>query len=85
MQVVNVSGEAAAPEAVDVGLHLTVATTPDQTTYLYVFLGGAAISELNTQLNKTGVAALSCNACVMRTAELAGLLECFLHLLMLED
>lgn len=54
MQVVNKTGEANAPEAVDVSLQLTVATTADETTSLYVFLGGTAITQLNAQLNRTG-------------------------------
>ena len=56
MQAVNITGEANAPEAVDVSLQLTVATTADETTSLYVFLGGTANSQLNDQLNRTGQA-----------------------------
>lgn len=54
LQAVNISGEASAVEATDVSLQLTVATTADQTTSLYVFLGGTAMTQLNEQLNKMG-------------------------------
>lgn len=50
----NISGEANAVEATDVSLHLTVATTADQTTSLYVFLGGTAMTQLNDQLKAMG-------------------------------
>ncbi|KAL0019157.1 hypothetical protein WJX79_001466 [Trebouxia sp. C0005] len=53
--VVNNSGEPTAPEAVDVSMQLTVATTASAATSLYVFLGGPAIPELNSQLNRTGL------------------------------
>jgi len=46
--------------AVDVSMQLTVATTADEATSLYVFLGGLAITELNYQLNKTGEIGWSC-------------------------
>ena len=55
----NDSGEPTAPEAVDVSMQLTVATTASATTSLYVFLGGPAIPELNSQLNRTGISFLS--------------------------
>ena len=54
MQAVNISGEANAVEATDVSLQLTVATTADQTTSLYVFLGGTAMGQLNGQLKAMG-------------------------------
>ena len=55
VQAVNETGEINAPQAVDVSLQLTVATTANETTSLYIFLGsGAAIKELNAQLNETG-------------------------------
>ena len=54
MQAVNESGEANAPQAVDVSMQLTVATTASEATSLYAFLGGNAIPQLNAQLNKTG-------------------------------
>lgn len=55
VQAVNETGETNAPQAVDVTLQLTVATTANETTSLYIFLGsGAAIKELNAQLNETG-------------------------------
>lgn len=50
----NESGEANAPQAVDVSMQLTVATTASEATSLYAFLGGNAIPQLNAQLNKTG-------------------------------
>ena len=50
VQAVNISGQANAVEATDVSLRLTVATTADETTSLYVFLGGTAIDQLNNQL-----------------------------------
>lgn len=54
MQALNISGEADTLEATDVSLQLTVATTADQTTYLYVFLGGTAMDQLNAQLKAMG-------------------------------
>lgn len=48
------TGEATALEATDISLQLTVATTPAETTSLYVFLGGIAINELNDQLKTMG-------------------------------
>jgi len=59
LQAVNNSGEPTAPEAVDVSMQLTVATTASATTSLYVFLGGPAIPELNSQLNRTGISFFS--------------------------
>lgn len=56
LQAVNVTGEATALEATDVSLQLTVATTPAETTSLYIFLGGTAINELNDQLKAMGEA-----------------------------
>lgn len=54
VQAVNESGEANAPQAVDVSMQLTVATTASAATSLYAFLGGNAIPQLNAQLKKTG-------------------------------
>ena len=54
VQAVNLSGEPSAAEVTDVSLQLTVATTADQTTSLYVFLGGNAMVQLNQQLKAAG-------------------------------
>lgn len=50
----NITGETTALEATDVSLQLTVATTADETTSLYVFLGGTAINQLNDLLKNMG-------------------------------
>ena len=54
LQAVNLTGDATYLEATEIRLQLTVATTPAETTSLYVFLGGTAIDELNDQLKRMG-------------------------------
>lgn len=58
VQAVNISGDPSAAEVTDVSLQLTVATTADQTTSLYVFLGGNAVDQLNQQLKAMGEEAI---------------------------
>lgn len=69
MQAVNISGGSSAVEVTDVSLQLTVATTADQTTSLYVFLGGNAVDQLNQQLKAMGEQAIqhSISACLPMT------------------